>query len=298
MTDGKSAKKKPQLTLKSILSGREPDTRGGETLTRVKAGASAVKKRKRVVKSQPARGSAVNELGPGEPCEASDAFKCLECGTYVPHGVERCPHCHVLYVECVSDKEPKKQAHSEVVVGAEGKTDQRLEVDGHNARVVHLSTESGKMSMMERSGYNFSSKTECPRCGSVIEFDVDACPICGTELGNTGGDLFSIFSDMDIDSGCSGEINCPLCGERTVPKDGNCQVCGEKVHADDPEDRVVKVQLLISGKKVVFVHLDVGAGELNYLQSLEQGHGYEQVSVMLGDATPDLADGMGEVKPS
>ncbi|MEM4233402.1 MAG: zinc ribbon domain-containing protein, partial [Thermoplasmata archaeon] len=191
-------------------------------------------------------------------------FRCLQCGAPVPQDSDRCPKCLVLYLHDVSEEEVNQLERAESKPGFdEIHEDER--VNRNSVRMVHLNVESGMMSFIERSGCDWGAETECPKCGTVVEFDTNACPMCGTRLEGVRKDLMNMLSDMEIDSGCAGEINCPLCGERTLPRDGRCQECGERVHCDNPKDVSSKVQPLIRKDKVVFVHLDVTAGEVNYL---------------------------------
>lgn len=221
------------------------------------------------------------KLGKGSKGSSEVPFRCLRCGTLVPNDSDRCPKCLVLYLNDVSEEEidELERAESKSGLGDEIREDGRISRD--SVRVVHLNIESGMMSFIDRSRCDWNAELECPRCGTVIEFDTDTCPICGTELECARRDLMRMLSDMEIDSGYNGEINCPLCGERTMPRDGKCQECGEKLHCDNPKDVSSKVQPLIREDDVVFVHLDVTAGEVNYLQRLERGQGYGQVSLSL-----------------
>jgi len=210
---------------------------------------------------------------PGDPA----TFDCAQCGAKVPVDSERCPKCHVLYVRGIADEDLDELESAEDAMGV----DEGRVLDDENVPIVHFNPESGIMSYLENDERDPEFVMECSYCGTVVEFDTDRCPICGKMFDSSDTGLVSLFADMEIDPDCTGEIDCPFCGERVVPTDGMCPACREEVHSGGPTDPSMKVAPVIRNNNVVFVHLDVGTGEVNYLQRLAHRQGYEQLTVQL-----------------
>lgn len=204
-------------------------------------------------------------------------FECVQCGANVPADADRCPVCHVLYVRGIADEDVDKLESAAESLEAE---DEKV-VDEEDIPVVHFNPESGVISYLEKDDRDPEFVMECSYCGTIVEFDTDRCPICGKKFDTSDTGLVSLFTDMEIDPECTGEIDCPFCGERVVPMDGVCPACGEEVHPSNPKDPSMKVSPVIHADNVVFMHLDVGSGEVNYLQRLANRQGYEQLSVQL-----------------
>ena len=123
--------------------------------------------------------------------------------------------------------------------------------------------------------------TECANCGTIIEFYTDRCPICGKRFDVSDTGLVSLFSDMKFETDRPGEVNCPVCGDMVKPSRGKCPACKELIAFSGPKDPGIKVDPIIHDDNVVFIHLDVEAGEVNCLQRSEEGFGLERVSVHL-----------------
>lgn len=306
-TESDKTMKNLQRSIRTILGMKSPEATDVKALSQTPQKMIRERRRmRRILKSRPVRGhhgsnalegadvseqalkitqdvieQVLAKPGQGPKGSSEVPFRCLQCGTPVPTGLDRCPKCLVLYLRDVSEEEVDELERAESKSGLDDEFREDGKIDRDSVRVVHLDIGSGMMSFIDRCRGEWNAELECPRCGTVIEFDADTCPICGTELECARKDFIRMLSEMDIDSGCNGEINCPLCGERTLPRDGKCQECGEKVHCDNPKDVSSKVKPLIRKDDVIFVHLDVSAGEVNYLQRLERGQGYGQVSLAL-----------------
>ena len=137
----------------------------------------------------------------------------------------------------------------------------------------------GVLAFVEGSEICADIATECPNCGTLCEFLVDRCPICGKRFDIASTGLVSMFSDMDFDTDHAAEIACPVCGETVKPKRGKCPECNEPISFTSPHDPGVKVDPIVHDDNVVFVHLDVESGEVNCLQRAENASGFEHLSV-------------------
>ncbi len=214
---------------------------------------------------------------PPEPREMQEAFKCIQCGAMVPVDSERCPKCKVLYVAGVHDEELMQLQLAEM----EDVDDTMDLLDRSDSPVIHFDAELGIINYLEEDKNEADFVFECSHCGTLIQFDTDKCPICGTalELGDTG--LVGLFANMDFDGDPLTEVDCPFCGEHVSLKAGKCPACGTAVEVVESKDAAKKVAPVVRSENVVFLHLDVETGELNYLQKLAHRLGLERVSVKL-----------------
>jgi RNA polymerase subunit RPABC4/transcription elongation factor Spt4 len=216
--------------------------------------------------------------GQSAPTKASEpGFACLECGAPVPNTSERCPRCNTLYVRNFKDEDlaALESVDDEFTVSMENS------ISKGEVPCMHFNAESGTINYLENDTKAPDFEVECSHCGTLIGFDAERCPICGTkfELADTG--LVSLFHDMEFDKECTGNIACPLCGERVELNRGRCPSCGETVCEDNPRDPDRNVAPVIHNENVVFLHLDVESGEVNYLQRLARKLGFEQLTVKL-----------------
>jgi uncharacterized protein with PIN domain len=206
------------------------------------------------------------------------SFNCLQCGAPLSLGADRCPKCNSRYVE-ISDEALKELESAEMDVGDESLDGDIVEKE--DAPCIHFNLETGTVSYLEDDGRDSDFMLECSHCGTEIEYDTDRCPICGTALGLSDTGLVSLFTDMKFDEVKEDEMDCPLCGEHVTLTKGKCPACSEIVQGGDPRDPSAKVDPVIHNDNVVFMHLDVVTGELNYLQRMAKKLGFEQLTVQL-----------------
>ncbi len=102
------------------------------------------------------------------------------------------------------------------------------------------------------------SVRECCHCGTEIEFETDRCPICGTLLVSPDK---GIVEFLEEDSG-------PV------------------------DERGSKMDPIIHSREVVFLHLDVSTGVVDYLKRLENGRGFGQATAQVPIISVD-----GRVRP-
>jgi len=222
--------------------------------------------------------ASVAPAAPRHPARKEVAtFACVQCGTLVPKTADRCPKCNTLYLKDISEASMAELESAEDTLSEEPE-----EVfDKGAVPCIHFDAQEGIINYLENDNRDPDFMVECSYCGTVIEFDTDRCPICGKKFDVTDTGIVGLFSGMDFDKDCKGEIGCPLCGEKTVPEGGKCTACGEVVHFEDPNDPSEKVEPVIHSDNVVFMHFDVESGELNYLQRLANKIGFEQLTVQL-----------------
>lgn len=123
----------------------------------------------------------------------------------------------------------------------------------------------------------------CGHCLTEVMFTTNACPICGTPLDSHDNGLVRLFSGMEFEDDCTGEVICPFCGETVILQDGMCPSCLELVHACSEADHSQRVDPVVHGENVVYVHLDVEHGELDCIQRTPHRLGLEHLTVKLED---------------
>ena len=121
----------------------------------------------------------------------------------------------------------------------------------------------------------------CGHCSTEVLFAANACPICGTPLDSHDNGLVRLFSDMEFEDDCSGEVVCPFCGETVILQEGTCPSCLEVVHECVGAEPSQKVEPVVHGENVVYVHLDVEHGELDCIQRTPHRLGLEHLTVKL-----------------
>lgn len=204
-----------------------------------------------------------------------DTFACVQCGAMIPKDVERCPVCQALYVKDVSDEALDEAEEAEIALEDDAESFMANEA----TPCIHFDADTGTISYLESDDSDPDYMLECSHCGTAIQFNTDRCPICGTKLDVVDTGIVGLFTDMEFGrEDPEEEMDCPLCGEHVTLVQGSCPACHEKVEGSGS---VEKVKPVVRGDNVVFMHLDVESGELNYLQRLAKKLGFEQMTVHL-----------------
>jgi len=214
---------------------------------------------------------------PARAAQKPKGFNCHDCGAFVPEGALRCPKCNVMYIGNISDED--FDAFDEAADELAADLEEFLNKEG--SPVLHFDAESGVISYLGDGKGEADFVCECSHCGTLVAFDTDKCPICGTKLENADTGLVALFYDSDFSSDADDEMDCPLCGEKVKFQGGKCPKCNGQVLPTNPKDPSLKVLPVVKGDNVVFLHLDVESGELNYLQRLATKFGLEHVTVAL-----------------
>lgn len=212
---------------------------------------------------------------------APETFICVQCGANVPVGAENCPSCECHYVSNVSEEQLRDLEDAEREVREETLPDAGGMIGRKEVPCVHFNAEEGTVSYLQDDHETANVSAVCSNCDTEIEFDVDRCPICGTKLTKMENGLVGLVDGIEFDNDDSPEMECPFCGEHVVLADGICPSCKETVQPAGNGGQSEKVDPVIHMDNVVFLHLDVSTGEVNYLQRLARNRGFEQVTVKL-----------------
>ena len=212
---------------------------------------------------------------PTPPQATQETFTCVQCGAEVPLAAERCPICQTLYIKDVSDEALDEVAAAETAL--EDNADAFMATEA--TPCIHFDADTGTISYLENDDSDPDFMLECSHCGTAVQFNIDKCPICGTKLDVTDTGIVSLFADMDFgENDLEEELDCPFCGDHVFLVQGTCPACHEKIQGADSAG---KIEPVVHGDNVVFMHLDVETGELNYLQRLAKRLGFEQMTVHL-----------------
>ncbi len=209
------------------------------------------------------------------------AFTCGHCGAAVPVGSDRCPACDTLFLNDISDEELKALEEAERAVQTELSPDSAQIVEKAKAPCVHFDARTGSINYLQIDSDPPNISIECGNCGTEIAFDAERCPICGCRLEGSKAGIAGLFTGMEFDKVEFGQMNCPMCGELVTVKDGSCPVCHEQVACNDAEGSCERLDPIIHTDNVVFLHLDVSSGEVNYLQKITRDRALSQTTVRL-----------------
>jgi predicted amidophosphoribosyltransferase len=217
------------------------------------------------------------------PDRANDpkTFICIQCGASVPQGATLCPKCDCHYLNDISDEQLRDLDSAEREVGEQTFPDAARMIGRLEAPCIHFDAVEGTVSYLQDDNDTPNVSIVCSNCDTEIEFEADRCPICGAKLDKNEGGLVGLFTDMEFDSDESTEMDCPFCGDHVVLVNGICPACNETVRPADVGSPAERVDPVIHMENVVFLHLDVSTGEVNFLQKLAKRQGFEQMTVQL-----------------
>ena len=91
----------------------------------------------------------------------------------------------------------------------------------------------------------------------------------------------SLIRGSDLDEECISELACPQCGDHVTLGDGCCPACDSTIVdlvTGGPDRKVIP---LINTENVVFIHIDLETGDLNYLQKYPNKMAVEHMSIQL-----------------
>lgn len=206
--------------------------------------------------------------GPGPKAKESlppETFECPECGAHLPQHIEMCPICHIKYLRdiCPEALDELDRAMSEAAEDY-GDLIEIKELD--SLPVLHFDAVDGMMNYLEEDGEESEFMMECPHCSAVVQLDVDRCPVCGAVLEPSDIGILSLLRDMDFSSEELSELECPQCGEHVRLENGVCPLCGAVISDPEGSGDDNKLIPIIGNENVVFVHIDLEKGNLNFMQ--------------------------------
>ena len=220
--------------------------------------------------------------------EQSRTFDCPLCGASVENGASACPDCGSRLITGITDSQMSELEEAEHSADDETPSEPENDLSAMEPPGVRFDAETGTVSRLPRG-----EPVECGNCGTEIEFEADRCPMCGSKLAKEGG-IVDLFTGMDFDSDDSLEVDCPSCGEHVALEEGVCPQCKEKVRSAEDEKGSERIDPVIHMDNVVFLHLDVSAGEVNFLHRHAKSRGLEQITVQLEDTQRSESDGGGK----
>ena len=215
---------------------------------------------------------------PAIPTDEPQEFKCMKCGCTLEAHTEECPICGERYVDLPKDllaEHEKAEKNNSESLG-----ELASDVEG-DAPCVLSDADEGVIAFLEKDPKAFEVALICSECGTALEFAIDKCPLCGSDMENPDAGLVGLVSEMTFDGDASEEIDCPQCGARVRLAKGKCPECKESIMRSDPNGKSRRLDPVIHGDNVVFLHLDVEAGELSYLQRAIKKEGFEKQTIRL-----------------
>jgi rubrerythrin len=207
-------------------------------------------------------------------------FECPECGARIPEESEMCPVCHIKYLKdlCPEALAELDRAMSE----ATRELSDLIEIrDVDSLPVLHFDTLEGIMNFLEEDDSDSEFVLECPHCSAAVQLDVEKCPICGTALESGDVGILSLLRGTDFDSCEMSELECPQCGEHVRLVKGTCPVCDSLIVDPEGSGDEKKLVPIVGTDNIVFVHIDLEKGDLNYVQKHLSKVALDHISIQL-----------------
>jgi len=205
--------------------------------------------------------------------KALPIFRCLKCATLVPLDSERCPKCGTTYVKDEISKETE-----EAEIDAELALDDVFEdvsplFEQDELGCGYFDVDHGIVAYVEPRHGSKDAVFECLNCKTILEFEAERCPFCNEPLKKIEEGIVEIVNGVivgeDLDMEISRDVFCPICGDLLALEGGHCIVCETKLVSPSDEDLSCLCPVVPSSN-LVFLHLDVENGDLNYLSNSEE----------------------------
>jgi RNA polymerase subunit RPABC4/transcription elongation factor Spt4 len=200
-------------------------------------------------------------------------FRCLKCATLVPLDSERCPKCGTAYIKDEISKETE-----EAEIDAELDLDDSLEdvsplFEQDELGCGYFDVENGIVAYVEPRHGSKDVVFECLNCKTVLEFEAKRCPFCNEPLKKIEEGIIEIVNGVivgeDLDMEISRDIFCPICGDLLALENGHCIVCETKL-VSQPDENLALLCPIVPSNNLIFLHLNVENGDLNYLSNSEE----------------------------
>jgi len=200
-------------------------------------------------------------------------FRCLKCATLVPLDSENCPKCGTIYV-----KDEISVETEEAEIDAELALDDILEdvsplFEQDELGCGYFDVEGGIVAYVEPMHGSKDAVFECLNCKTILEFEAERCPFCNEPLKKIEEGMVEIVDGVivgeDLDMEISRDVFCPMCGDLLALEGGHCIVCGAKLVSPSDEN-LSSLYPVVPSHNLIFLHLDVENGDLNYLSNSEE----------------------------
>lgn len=212
------------------------------------------------------------------PPEEPEGFACLKCGIMLEAHACECPICGERYLDlpkaALDELEKAEASEQEALDGVSG-------TDAGSPPCVLFDADEGVIDFLEKDSKAFEVALICSECGTALEFAADACPLCGASMDTPDAGLVGLVSEMTFDGDASEDMVCPQCGEQVRLVKGKCPECKALIVRSDQNGRSQRLDPIVRGENVVFLHLDVMTGELSYLQRAVKKEGFEKMTLRL-----------------
>lgn len=183
---------------------------------------------------------------------------------------ERCPECGTAY-----SKDEITAETQEAEIDAELALDDAFEdvsqlFEQDELGCGYFDVDHGIVAYVEPRDGSKDAVFECLNCKTVIEFDAGRCPFCNEPLKKIEEGIVEIVNGVivgeDLDMEISRAVFCPICGDLLALDGGHCIVCETKLVSPLDED-FSRLCPVVPSSNLVFLHLDVENGDLNYLSN-------------------------------
>ena len=233
--------------------------------------------------SGPKRPEPPQTLRAGHKSKPVGASSCFACGARMPVDSDTCPRCHAKYIcdlcpEAIAELE---KAESTITTGSGYGDDDGDDLGFDEFPIIHFDAMGGIINYLEHTKGESDFVLECSNCGTLIQLDIGRCPLCGNPLEVSDAGLLNLIRGSDFDEECVSELECPQCGEHVTLGDGCCPSCDSTIVDLAKGSSGRKVIPLINTENVVFIHIDLETGDLNYLQKHLNKMAIEHMSIQL-----------------
>ena len=219
---------------------------------------------------------------PGQPePKASTVFRCLKCATTVPAASEKCPRCGTAYV-----REEISAEAEEAEIDAELALDDSFEdlsplFEQDDLGCGYFDVDHGIVAYIEPRRESKDAVFECLNCRTIVEFEAEKCPFCKQPLKKIDDGIVEIVNGVivgeDLDMEISKDVFCPICGDLLALDKGHCIVCETEL-VSPSEEILSSLCPVVPSSNLIFLHLDIEKGDLNYLSNSKETPSVETIA--------------------
>jgi RNA polymerase subunit RPABC4/transcription elongation factor Spt4/DNA-binding transcriptional ArsR family regulator len=184
---------------------------------------------------------------------------CLNCNASINYGDERCAECGTRYVwEDILD------FLSQTVGIPEGHESDGIEplFDQGGVECGYFDVKNGIVAYLGRPKGG-DGPLECTRCGTILEIELDRCPLCGGTPKRMVAGIAKIITGLIPDAGDISDSGDNIPREQLAEGEEYLQF--EDFHGHDSIDDSKPILPVLPSEKGFFVHLNVESGEIDYL---------------------------------